>query len=248
MKYRATVCYDGTEFNGFQRQANGRSVQGEIEAALAKITGSAVLVNGAGRTDTGVHASGQVVAFELDWPHSPEALTRAININVPRDVAVSQTAICDEPFHPRFSAISRTYEYSVIASSVPLPLERRYAWVIDVAPDVQRMNDAAKCLLGEHDFAAFGTPPSGENTLRRVIRADWQVLEERPLRLRFTIVANAFLFRMVRRIVDTLVRVGLGKLMPDQVNDILLSKNSARVKGLAPACGLNLVKVTYLVR
>lgn len=252
MKLRATVCYDGTEFCGFQRQAEGvRSVQAEIEATLSKITGSTVSVSGAGRTDTGVHASGQVIAFQLAWAHSLAALTRAININLPLDVSVSEIAACDERFHPRFSAISRTYEYTVIFSPVPVPLVRRYAWVKDGMistldlPNIRQMNMAAAHLLGEHDFAAFGSAPSGENTIRRVIQAQWERMAETPLSLRFTIEANAFLFRMVRRIVNTLVRVGLGKLDPDQMGEILRSGDSARVQGLAPACGLNLVNVKY---
>ncbi len=252
MKYRATVCYDGTEFFGFQRQADGvRSVQAELEVALEKVTGSSVTVIGAGRTDTGVHASGQVIGFGAEWPHSLVAFTRAININLPFDVAVSRVAECDETFHPRFSAISRTYEYGVIFSPLPLPLMRRYAWVREMRtipprmPDVGRMNAAAAALLGAHDFAAFGNAPSGENTVRRVYRANWERMTETPLTLRFTIEANAFLFRMARRIVNFLVQVGLGRFEPDQVGEILRSKDLARVQGLAPACGLNLVNVKY---
>ncbi len=252
MKYRATVCYDGTEFFGFQRQAEGvRSVQGEIETALETITGSMVTVIGAGRTDTGVHASGQVVGFGLDWPHSLEALIRAININLPFDVSVSQIAECGEEFHPRFSAVSRTYEYSLIFSPLPLPLMRRYAWVREVTviapdkPDIQKMNMAAAQLLGVHDFAAFGNAPSGENTVRRMLRANWETVAEAPLSLKFTIEANAFLFRMARRIVNILVQVGLGKFEPNQVGEILRSRDLSRAQGLAPACGLNLVNVKY---
>ena len=246
MKYRATVCYDGAEFFGFQRQSSARSVQGEIEAALHKITGLAVPVIGAGRTDTGVHASGQVIAFQTDWPHSLEALTRAINFNLPADVAVSQIAECDERFHPRFSAVNRRYDYSVVISPLRLPLERRYAWVMAAPLDVQRMNCGAACLRGQYDFAAFGTPPVGENTVRTVSRADWEQIEAQPLvRLRFTIEANAFLFRMVRRIVMLLVQVGRGWFEPERVREVLNSGDIAQVKGLAPACGLNLVEVKY---
>jgi len=246
MRFRATVCYDGTEFFGFQRQANARSVQGEIEAALQRISDSTVLVIGAGRTDTGVHASGQVIAFQLDWTHTTEALTRAININLPDDVVVRDVAGCGEDFHPRFDAISRRYEYSVVISALRQPLKRRYAWVLEMPLDVARMNRAAAYLLGEHDFASFGTAPVGENTVRRVLQAEWQVVASEPLmRLKFVIEANAFLFRMVRRVVIALVQVGQGRLEPEQIREILHSRDLSQVKGLAPACGLNLVEVTY---
>ena len=250
MRFRATVCYDGTEFFGFQRQANARSVQGEIEAALQRISNSAVTVIGAGRTDTGVHASGQVIAFQLDWTHTLDALTRAININLPDDVVVRDVAVCGEDFHPRFDAISRRYEYSVVVSALRQPLERRYAWVIETPLDVARMNRAAAYLLGEHDFASFGTAPVGENTVRKVVQAKWQVMVIEPMmrapeRLTFVIEANAFLFRMVRRIVMVLVQVGQGKLEPEQVREILHNRDISQVKGLAQACGLNLVEVKY---
>lgn len=246
MRFRATVCYDGTEFFGFQRQANARSVQGEIEAALQRISDSAVLVIGAGRTDTGVHASGQVIAFQLDWTHTLEALTRAININLPDDVVVRDVVGCEDDFHPRFDAISRRYEYSVVISALRQPLERRYAWVLQMPLDVARMNRAAAYLLGEHDFAGFGTAPVGENTVRKVLQAEWRVVANEPLnRLMFVIEANAFLFRMVRRVVMALVQVGQGRLEPEQVREILHSRDLSQVKGLAPACGLNLVEVKY---
>ena len=250
VRLRATVAYDGTHFHGFQRQANARSVQNELEIALKETLGKAVSVAGAGRTDAGVHATGQVIAFEATWSHSLEALQRALNIRLPEDVVLLDLAACDATFHPRFSARSRVYEYVVFIGPVRQPLMRLYAWRIERELDVAAMNRAAAQLIGEHDFAAFGTAPRGDVTVRVVMQAGWEplVCENTPVagpRLRFTIEANAFLYRMVRRIVMTLVRVGDGQLSVEDVKDILASKDSRRVKGTAPACGLCLVKVTY---
>ena len=245
MKIRATVSYDGTQFGGFQRQTNARSVQGEIEAALEKISGKPVGIVGAGRTDAGVHATGQVVAFSLDWTHGLEALTKAINANLPLDVAVRELAECDEKFHPRFDAVSRRYEYTIAMCVVRKPMLRLYAWQLEHDLDVVKMNEAAWYLIGQHDFAAFGSATSGESTVREMIRAEWRVIEQEPVLLKFNIEANGFLFRMVRRIVATLVRVGQGKIGPDEVREILVSRDGNQAKGTAPACGLSLVEVKY---
>jgi tRNA pseudouridine38-40 synthase len=250
MWLRATVAYDGTDFHGFQRQANARSVQSELEDALNQTSGHAVSVIGAGRTDAGVHASGQVIAFEMAWAHSPADLQKALNVRLPADVAVLDVAECEAGFHPRYRAQSRVYEYTVHVTPVRQPLTQRYAWQMASDLDMEAMNAAAAVLLGEHDFAAFGTAPSGEVTVRKVLMAQWREPEgERPpgvLRvLRFSIQANAFLYRMVRRIVMALVKVGRGQLSADVIRELLASKDSQRVKGIAPACGLCLVKVIY---
>ncbi len=245
MRLRATVAYDGTEFHGFQRQANARSVQDVLEEALSVTCGEPIGVIGAGRTDAGVHATGQVIGFGANWPHELADLQRAVNVRLPEDVSVLDLAACDEGFHPRYSARSRMYEYTIVIGPVRQPLVRRYAWQVWWPLDVQRMNEAAGKLLGEHDFAAFGTPPQGDVTVRRVMQAEWRCRTGRWPELVFTIEANAFLFRMVRRIVKALVQVGLGQLSAEDVSDILASKDSQRIKGIAPACGLCLVKVTY---
>lgn len=247
MKVRAKVAYDGTDFVGFQRQAaqRGRTVQGELETALEKICRSRIAVTGAGRTDAGVHATGQVIAFEADWKHSFDALGRALNATLPEDVAVRDLEPCEASFHPRFSAKSRTYVYTAYVSEARHPLLRRFAWQLERWPDVDAMNEAARRLIGTHDFAAFGSPPSqrpGETTVREVLRADWQVADDR---LWFTIEANAFLFRMARRIVMALARVGRGECGLGDIEDMLESGDAQRITGLAPACGLCLVDVKY---
>lgn len=243
------MAYDGTDFHGFQRQQNARSVQGVLEEALRVTCGEAISVVGAGRTDSGVHATGQVVAFKANWLHSLRELQSALNGRLPYDVAVLDLAECDDTFHPRYSARSRTYEYTVAIQPTRQPLLRLYTWQMERGLDVGEMNAAASVLIGEHDFAAFGTAPQGVVTVRRVLQAVWNPIVPidgtAGLILRFTIEANAFLFRMVRRIVMALVRVGRGQLSVDNIRDILAGQDSQRVKGIAPACGLSLVKVTY---
>ena len=184
---RATVAYDGTEFAGFQVQVRERTVQGELEAALAKITQSPVRVIGAGRTDSGVHAQGQVVAFRTQWQRTVPELQRAWNAVLPRDIAVWALQEADESFHPRFGARSRAYRYTVWNHPIRDPLLRRttlwHPWPLDLAT----MNEAALLLVGEHDFATFGSSPQGKNTIRRVTLAEWTHGGET---LRFDIEAN----------------------------------------------------------
>jgi tRNA pseudouridine38-40 synthase len=225
-------------------------VQDELEVALGKTCGALVSVVGAGRTDAGVHATGQVIAFEAPWSHPLTVLLKAVNARLPADVALLEIAECEVGFHPRFSARSRVYEYTVFVAAARQPLRRRYAWQVEHDLDLEAMNRASARLIGEHDFAAFGTAPQGDVTVRTVLRAGWERCADRAALaaghgLRFTVEANAFLFRMVRRMVITLARAGRGQLSADDVNDILASKDSRRVKGTAPACGLCLVKVTY---
>lgn len=242
MRLRATIAYDGTDFHGFQRQTNARSVQGELEVAFGRICGHAVTVVGAGRTDAGVHATGQVIAFDVAWRHTLDDLQRAANSELPDDVAVVDLAPCEPGFHPRYDARSRVYEYRITETSVRRPLTRRYEWQVNLRLDRAAIQRATQWLIGEHDFAAFGSAPYGDVTVRHVMRAEWNGEDGQ---WRFTIEANAFLFRMVRRIVATLVRVGSGQLDPDEVKEILTNRDARRVKGAAPACGLCLTQVNY---
>jgi tRNA pseudouridine38-40 synthase len=243
MRFRATVAYDGTGFAGFQKQANGRTVQEELEQAIGRVGEMPVTVTGAGRTDAGVHATGQVIAFELArWPHGTAKLQKAINVLLPMEVAVREVTECDARFHPRFSAISRAYEYTILERTVRDPLRRLYAWQLEHLPDVARMNDAAARLIGEHDFATFGSAPTGDVTVRKVMRAEWRQTGDCLI---FQIEANAFLFRMVRRIVATLVRAGQGKISMADVGELLASRDADLAKGAAPACGLCLTHVRY---
>lgn len=243
-RFRALVEYDGTDFLGFQRQAAGRTVQGELEAALGRIgwTGTAVL--GAGRTDTGVHAAGQVIAFELEWRHGESDLLRALNANLPTDLAVRAVAACAADFHPRYRARSRRYRYRIDNQAVRSPLAARYTWQVWPELDVTALRAGGAALVGRHDFATFGSDPDGgENTVRTVLRAEWETGPGG--RLDFHIQADAFLYRMVRSVVGALKRVGVGEMRVAQFEACLAARDRGQCPPLAPPQGLCLMEVVY---
>lgn len=252
--YRAIVEYDGTHYAGFQIQANQPTIQGELEKALERVAQEFVRVNGAGRTDAGVHAHGQVINFKTCWPHGEQALRRALNAVLPRDIAVQCVSVADDNFHARFSARSRTYIYMIYNAPVRAPLLERFAHHCAQTLDLQAMQEAATYLQGEHDFAAFGQPPFGENTVRIVYRARWSAAFSSarsdsdatgPRLVRFEIEANAFLRGMVRRVVSTLLDVGTGRLAVRDLDAILASRDIQRSSPPVPACGLCLWHVRY---
>lgn len=242
MRLRAVVAYDGTSYGGYQRQANAPSVQAALEAALLEITQEPVSIVAAGRTDAGVHAEGQVIAFDTAWRHRFDALLRALNAVLPIDIAVRELEEASPGFHPRYDARSRWYRYTVCTAAVRRPMARLYSLHVPEPIDVTAMARAAGFLLGEHDFSTFGQPPSGKSTIRRVLRADWR--EDRPW-LTFDIEANAFLYRMVRSIVGTLLAVGRGVLGEDTFAQILSACDRGQSGPTAPPHGLCLMAVAY---
>lgn len=244
-RYRAIVEYDGSAYFGFQRQRAGTpSIQGTIEEVLAGLAGQPVTVTGAGRTDTGVHATGQVIGFTIDWPekHGIAALQRAINANLPADIAILALSPATPDFHPRYDARWRTYEYCICNAPARRPLSRQRAWFVSRELDVARMNQAAALLVGEHDFATFGQPPAGDNTVREVREAQWRRESEW---LTFRITANAFLYRMVRGLVGSLKRVGTGSWTVTEFGQALDARDRRRCATVAPAHGLCLANVDY---
>ncbi len=199
---------------------------------------------GAGRTDSGVHASGQVVAFDLDWAHGPEALGRALNANLPADIAVQTVAECPPEFHPRYSARARRYRYTLYNRPVRSPLAARYSWQVWPELALPALQAAAQALLGRHDFAAFGLDPDGGgNTVRTVTTAAWSAAPGGWLY--FDIQAEAFLYRMVRAIVGALKRVGQGQLSLAEFEALVASRDRAQCPPIAPPQGLCLVEVLY---
>ena len=238
----ARIEYDGTDFYGFQVQVDQRTVQGEIERALEEIVGSPVRVIGAGRTDRGVHARGQVIGFRVPWRREQDELQRALNAVLAADVAVKAMGPAAEGFHPRFSALGRSYQYTLLIQRWRSPLARRAAWQMASELDVEKMDRAGKCLVGRHDYATFGRPPQGENTVRTVRRAEWR---QQGQVLTFDIEADAFLQRMVRSIVGMLVMVGRGQMSPSEFEGILRSRERGLVRQVAPAHGLCLTRVDY---
>lgn len=245
VRYRAVVAYDGTGYQGFQIQAAAPTIQGELEAALARIFGTAIGVIGAGRTDTGVHASGQVIAFDADWRHSDDALLKALNTRLPAAIAVQ--SIRQQPgFHPRSAALSRTYRYDVAETAVRQPLLQYRTWQIPPSLHREAMQQAAGLLIGTHDFATFGTPPKGENTVRQVFASYWteQAADYGAL-LSYRIEATAFLQHMVRRIVAMIVTVGRGRMTLEAFETAFRSASLKHAKPPAPPQGLFLESVKY---
>jgi len=244
-RYQGILAYDGTRFAGFQRQAQARTVQGVLEEALRRLgwTGTSILA--AGRTDAGVHAHGQVVAFDLDWQHPPEALCRALNAHLPADVAVRGVREVAPDFHPRYQARARQYCYHLFSDPLPHPTRERYAWRVWPQPAPEALQRAATILVGRHDFAAFGRPmqPDG-STVRTVRRAEWLPQPEGQV---FRIVADAFLYHMVRRLVYVQVAVAQGRLPLEAVRRALHTGNPLPPKGqgLASPAGLFLSAVCY---
>ena len=253
-RYQLTLAYDGTDFFGSQRQAaptgaGKRTVQSELEKALGKIgwTGRSVILSG--RTDTGVHAEGQVASVDLHWSHSEDDLLRALNAELPPDMAVHKARMVDAKFHPRFDATSRCYRYRLFCQPFRHPLRERYAWRVwpEYSPDLLAVT--ARFFLGTHDFSAFGSPttPNGR-TVRTVMKAKWTQVEGDEWQ--FEVQADAFLYRMVRKLVFAQVAVAQGKFPAEAIARFLAhpvpaGRKSEIPAGLAPAHGLTLVEVTY---
>jgi tRNA pseudouridine38-40 synthase len=246
MRYRATLAYDGTAYQGFQRQIGDTpTIQLAVEKAIAAVTGQTATVMGAGRTDTGVHATGQVIAFDVDWNHGETALLRAINAHLPDDIALQD--ICIAPgFHPRFHAVSRLYRYRVLQAEQRQPMMRLQTWLLRWDLNITLMSEAARMLVGEHDFAAFGRPPQGENTVRHVFQSRWFVQPQRDGVLWiYNIEANAFLQHMVRRIVWHMIDVGRGKESIEAFVEYFYNARLPDSGSIAPPQGLTLEKVRY---
>ena len=246
MRVRATVAYDGTDYSGFQRQTNAPTVQAALESALAQVTQEEVSVLAAGRTDAGVHAAGQTIAFDTVWRHGLDDLRRALNAVLPVDIVVVEVEQAAESFHPRYDARSRWYRYSLYNATVRCPMNRRYKLHVAVPLDIASMQRAAESLLGEHDFATFGRPPLGWKrssvTVRRVIKAE---CSGTPPWLTFDIEANAFLYRMVRSISGTLLQVGRGRMSVEKFVSALEACDRSLAGPTAPPHGLCLMEVKY---
>ena len=242
--FQAILAYDGTAFLGWQRQAEGRTVQGVVEEALRRLGWQEAALRYAGRTDTGVHALGQVIAFALDWPHGPEALERALNAHLPADVVVWRVAPTTEDFHPRYAALARRYWYYLTQAPRRDPFGERYAWRVWPPLDGERLQEAARALVGRYDFAGLGTPPNPRGTtVRTVFKAAWY---PRPHGLVFDVVADAFLYRMVRRMVGWQVAVAQGKATLDAWRRLIQEPPEQPAPGaLAPPQGLFLAQVCY---
>jgi tRNA pseudouridine38-40 synthase len=235
--------YDGTAYGGSQRQQNAPSIQAALEEAIERLSGSPTRTAFAGRTDAGVHALGQVAAFDARATHPVEVWQRGLNALLPEDIAVRAALVVPAGFDPRRQARSRTYRYCIWNAAVRSPLLRRQAWHVRESLDIPRMTRAATALVGEHDFAAFGgSPGPGRSTRRRMIRSCIGMVG--PL-LTFEIEGTAFLPHQVRRTAGALVEVGRGKLTPERFRQWLEMPEPNAAGPAAPPHGLCLIAVTY---
>jgi len=248
-RYQLTLAYDGTDFSGSQRQANRRTIQGELESALKELGWGGRSVILSGRTDAGVHAAGQVAACDLDWSHAEDELVRALNSLLPRDAAVRDARAVHAKFHPRFDATSRRYQYRLFCGPLRDPVRERFAWRVWTPVDGSVLANTARLFLGTHDFSAFGSPTTPKGmTVRTVRKAEWtQAADDEWL---FEVQADAFLYRMVRKMVFVQVAVAQGKLSAETAAHSLAGQQSDGQRsglpsGIAPAHGLTLVEVTY---
>jgi tRNA pseudouridine38-40 synthase len=252
--FKITLAYDGTEFVGWQRQPSGTSIQGLLEEALRELDGRDVAVTGAGRTDAGVHALGQVASFALDRAIDAPVLVRALNPRLPETVRVWSACGVAPAFNARFDARAKRYRYRISNGPVVSPFDRNYLWHITGPLDRGAMADAARRLEGRHDFAAFQGAGSDVATTERTIMKsrietteDAEDAEEKcgNALITYDVIADGFLRHMVRTIVGTLVDVGRGRRTPDSIDAVLASRNRSAAGPTAPACGLFLVAVEY---
>ena len=242
-RYKFTVSYNGTAFSGFQRQGETRTVQLELEKALKKLGWKEESITGAGRTDSGVHAAGQVISAALDWHHGEEQLRNAMNAALPPDLAVLQVERAENDFNARYDALSRTYHYQIYFSPVRLPLRDEFSWRIWPALDLEKLNRISRHFTGIHDFRAFGSPPrKNHSTVREIFRNGWE--QQSDGTFCFVIEANAFLYHMVRRIVFLQTAYARESVTEEEIIRAVRYGIDAK-PGLAPARGLQLWQVRY---
>lgn len=240
---KAIVAYDGTNYQGFQRQKNGVGVQQVLEKALTEVLKEPILIKAAGRTDAGVHALGQVISFTTSSRIPPENYRRALEPHLPPDIAVREAFYAPDDFHARFDAVDKTYQYKLLYAPLPDPTRRHTTWEFREKVDVDRMNQAAALLLGKHDFTSFRNQGSQDTSpVRTLTEAHW--VQDGDL-YTFTITGDGFLYRMVRNIVGCLVRVGTGTWSREDFARVLAARNRKQAGMAAPPQGLYLMHVSY---
>ena len=241
---KAVIEYDGTDFRGFQKQPSERTVQGELERALAKLfKQEKARVVGAGRTDAGVHATGQVVNFQLPETFPTDRICPAVNGLLPTSIRLKKSEVVADEFHARYSAKARIYVYVVLNREAPTAILTRYVWHVMRPLNLEAMQSAAADLLGKRDFGSFGVPErAGGSTVRRILNLE---IRRRKDAIFFRIRADSFLRGMARAIVGTLVQVGLGKRCSDEIAEILAACDRRASSASAPPRGLYLTRVEY---
>ena len=245
IRWKSIVAYDGTAFNGWQSQVGGNTIQDIVEKRLETIFGCSVRVHGSGRTDSGVHAKGQVFHFDAEWNHPTEFLLRALQSGIPSSIQVTRVSRAGRNFHARYSAKGKRYSYRFFEGLAP-PFETRYCWSLgNKRLDVAVMNEAASVLLGEHDFSSFTADRgdgSKENPVKELRRLE---VKRKGRRMRMTTEAGGYLYKMVRALAGALVDVGIGKLKPEDLRAVLEERKRTPLIPTAPAHGLCLERVFY---
>lgn len=244
MNWKLTLSYDGSRYNGWQKQGNTENtIQGKLEQVLSRMAGEPIEVQGAGRTDAGVHALGQVASVRLPGNWEPKQLQDALNQYLPEDIAVLEAAPADERFHARLSAKGKTYRYEIRVGTVPDVFRRKYQWQLAEQPDLTKMRAAAAKITGTRDFRSFcGNRQFKKSTVRTLESID---IQQNGADLTITFRGDGFLPYMVRILTGTLVEIGLGKIAPEMIWPILVAKDRAAAGDTAPAKGLTLIEVRY---
>ncbi|MCR5837322.1 MAG: tRNA pseudouridine(38-40) synthase TruA [Lachnospiraceae bacterium] len=242
-RIRLIIAYDGTNYCGWQIQINGITVEEILNKALSDLLKEDIAVIGASRTDSGVHALGNVAVFDSETKIPPEKISFALNQRLPNDIRIQKSEEVPLDFHPRFCDSVKTYEYKILNRRFDIPLYRLYTHFVYMPLDVDKMKKAAAYIVGEHDFASFCSSGSQvENTVRTVYTLDVSKTDDI---ISIKISGNGFLYNMVRIIVGTLIKVGLGVYPPEHVKEIIEAKDRYAAGPKAPACGLTLVEIEY---
>lgn len=245
MRLRATISYDGSGFSGYQVQPNGRTVQEEVEKVLTKMhQGTFTRITASGRTDTGVHATGQVIHFDSPLTIPPTGWVKGLNAQLPADIRVLAVEQVADDFHARYHVCWKTYRYKWTLEAIPMPFERHMlSHVPGKQPDVSRMQQAAQALLGEHDFRSFS---AANTSIQDFVRKIYDVrLESHGNQLHLVVTGNGFLYNMVRILAGTLWEIGIGKKQPEDLAGIIAAKDRGKAGKTAPPQGLYLEKVGY---
>lgn len=242
-KVMLTVAYDGTNYHGWQVQPNGETIEGILNRCLSELLGEDVKVTGASRTDAGVHALGNVAVFDTDSPIPADKMAYALNRRLPEDIKIQKSEEVDGAFHPRHAVSRKTYEYRIYCAPFPMPVRRLYSYFTYVPMNIGFMQEAAKHLIGTHDFKSFCSAEAQvETTVRQIDSLDVS-MEGREIVIRVT--GRGFLYNMVRIIAGTLMEAGRGQIAPEEVQRILEARDRQAAGPTAPACGLTLVEITY---
>lgn len=242
-RVKLTIAYDGTNYCGWQIQPNGITIEEVVNKALSKLTGENIVVIGASRTDSGVHAMGNVAVFDTNTTIPPERIAMAVNRILPEDIVVVKSEEVPLDFHPRYCDCEKTYEYHIVNTRIPIPTKRLTNYFVSYELDIEKMREGASYLVGEHDFASFcNIKTDVESTVRTV--KELEILKNGN-EITIRISGNGFLYNMVRIIVGTLIRVGRGFYEPKQVKEILEAKNRKAAGVTAPPHGLMLMEIRY---